>query len=65
MSSILTESRLHDLLCPSAVVSKTVHGTDKAVNESFVKILIENISDSIEIGNESAYPLPIRYFDDP
>ena len=30
-----------------------------------MKILIENISDSIEIGNESAYPLPIRYFDDP
>ena len=37
---------------------KAVHGRDLAVNESFAKILIENISDPIEIGNERAFSLP-------
>ena len=47
----------------SVVLPKAVHGTDLVVNESFAKILIENISDPIEIGNERAFSLPIRYFD--
>ena len=45
------------------VLRKAVHETDLAVNESFAKILIENISDPIEIGNERAF-VAVRYFDE-